>query len=165
MKRWMTIAAVMALIVAACGDGDSDNTTPAVTGGGAIGDLAITEVEFGSHVTLTNLGTDPVSIEGLWLCNRPAYTELSGEVGPGASIQVEADKLGGLSADGAEAALYSSNSFGDANNMLDYVGWGTGGGRAEVAADAGLWPAGDVVAVAGAGITAPSGGASAADWS
>ncbi|NND12916.1 MAG: hypothetical protein HKO10_03050 [Acidimicrobiia bacterium] len=164
MKRliWISLATVL---FAACGSGEADDTTPSPTGGGAVGDIAITAIEFGSHVTLTNLGADPVSVDGLWLCNRPAYTELTGEIAPGASIEIEASKLGGLSADGAEVGLYSANSFGDPNNMLDYVGWGTGGGRAEVAANAGLWPAGEVVAVSGSGISAANGGASAADWS
>ncbi len=164
MKRmiWISLAV---LLLTACGSGDAENDTTSPTGGGAVGDIAITGIEFGSHVTLTNLGVDPVSVNGLWLCNRPAYTELAGEIAPGESMDIEASKLGGLAADGAEVGLYSANSFGDPNNMLDYVAWGSGGGRAEVAADAGLWPAGEVVSVSGSGISAENGGTSAADWS
>ena len=85
-------------------------------------------------------------------------------VAAGASITIPAADLG-LSDGGGEVALYSSNDFGDSASILDYVAWGSGGGRASVAADAGIWPDGDVVTVGGDSISAPNGGASASDWS
>ncbi|MDH3731229.1 MAG: hypothetical protein OES13_08925, partial [Acidimicrobiia bacterium] len=136
------------------------------TAQGSADDLAITEVVFGDHVTISNLGSDAVSVAGLWLCNRPSYTELpTAVIAAGTSLDIPADALGNLAAGGGEVALYASNSFGDPSAMLDYVGWGSGGGRLSVAEEAGLWPAGESVVASGTAISAPAGGASAADWS
>jgi hypothetical protein len=85
-------------------------------------------------------------------------------IAPGESLQVAASKIN-LSDGGSEVALYSSNNFDDPSAILDYVSWGSGGGRATEAADAGQWPAGETVTVSGPSISAPAGGASAADWS
>ncbi len=138
-------------------------TQPPATGSTA--DLAITEIVFGDHFTITNLGGAPVDVGGLWVCNRPAYVSLTAEVlAPGESVQVAASKIS-LPEGGGEVALYSSNNFDDSSAILDYVSWGSGGGRATEAADAGHWPAGETVTVSGASISAPAGGASPADWS
>ena len=178
MKRWFILIAVLAMIAVACGDDDSAPMTTEETGStepddsgsgvasGVPSDLAITEVVFGDHVTITNLGTDAVSVDGLWVCNRPNYAPLpTSVIAPGASLEIAANGLGGLSAGGGEVALYTSNSFGDSGAIVDYVGWAGGGGRGSVAADAGLWPAGDSVTASGSSIAAASGGSSAADWS
>jgi hypothetical protein len=138
---------------------------PAPAAEGTVADLAITEVVFGEHVTITNLGDSTVNIDGLWLCNRPSYTEISVNLAPGESQIVDAGKVGGLGAGGGEVALYTSSDFGDSGSMVDYVSWGGAGGRASVATGAGIWPDGDTVATDGAGISAPSGGESSTDWS
>ena len=138
-------------------------TQPPATGSTA--DLAITEVVFGDHLTITNLGDAPVDVGGLWVCNRPAYVRLTAEVlAPGESVQVAASKIS-VPEGGGEVALYSSMAFDDPKAILDYVGWGSGGGRATEAADAGHWPEGETVTVSGASISAPAGGATPADWS
>ncbi len=187
MKRWFSLLAALALVAASCGggsDGGASATTqpaptttqpaptttqattttqPAATGSTA--DLAITEIVFGDHFTITNLGGAPVDVGGLWVCNRPAYVSLTAEVlAPGESVQVAASKIS-LPEGGGEVALYSSNNFDDSSAILDYVSWGSGGGRATEAADAGHWPAGETVTVSGPSISAPAGGASPADWS
>lgn len=133
--------------------------------GGTVTDLAITEVVFGDHVTITNLGDGTVNIEDLWLCNRPSYSAFSVNLAPGESQIVDAGKVGGLGAGGGEVALYTSSDFGDSGSIVDYVSWGGDGGRASVATGAGIWPDGDTVGAGGAGIAAPNGGESAADWS
>ncbi|RMH69027.1 MAG: hypothetical protein D6683_16410 [Actinomyces sp.] len=104
---------------------------------------------FGDHVTITNIGPEAVDLSGIWLCNRPSYTELSGQVAPGASVDVPADALGGLAESGGEAALYVGNSFSDPNSIIDYVSWNGGGGRTSVAVEAGIWPEGASVTPAG----------------
>jgi hypothetical protein len=183
MKRWLLLLAVLALVAAACGDsdeGDAAPTTEAATAetgapepditeepaaAGSVTDLAITEVAFDGQITITNLGDGVVSVDGLWLCNRPSYLPLpTAAIAPGESLQISSGDLG-LTDSGGEVALYSSDSFGDSSAILDYVAWGSGGGRGSVAADAGLWPAGETVATGGASISAPNGGAGAADWS
>lgn len=139
-------------------------TTTAPAAAGSPADLAITEVVFAESATITNLGSGTVSLDGLWVCNRPNYLALSGTLGPGESVQLTSGDIP-VPADGGEVALYSSPDFGSSEAILDYVAWGSGGGRLGVAADAGIWPDGDAVAVSGASISAPAGGASAADWS
>ncbi len=194
MKRWFSLLAVLALVAAACGgdDGAASTTQPAPTttqpaptttttqpaptttaapsttqapAGGSTADLAITEVVFGDHFTITNLGDSPVDVDGLWVCNRPSYVPLAAAViAPGESIEVAASQLS-VPDGGGEVALYSSRNFDDSSKLLDYVAWGGGGGRSTEAADAGQWPAGETVTVTGAIISAPTGGESAADWS
>lgn len=183
MKRLLVVIAVSALAATACSsdnnsDGDlaavdetiaedagtqePDIDEPAFASGGTA-DLAITEVVFDDHLTITNLGADAVSVDGLWLCNRPNYVPMpTALIAPGESIDISDLSI---SVGGGEVALYTSNSFDDSSAMLDYVAWGGGGGRASVAVDAGLWPDGDTVDAGSASISAPSGGSSAADWS
>jgi hypothetical protein len=141
----------------------ADTAAPAAEG--TLADLAITEVVFGDHVTITNLGGGTVNIDALWLCNRPSYTEIAVNLAPGESQTIDAGKVGGLGANGGEVGLYSSSDFGDSGSMVDYVSWGGAGGRASVATGAGIWPDGDTVATDGAGISAPNGGESSTDWS
>ncbi len=188
MKRWFAVLAVLALVAAACGDSDGDDTTPTTaaptteaatpeTGApepdisdepaeeGSVTDLAITEVVFDDHVTITNLSDAPVSVDGLWLCNRPNYLPMpTALIAPGESIDISASELP-MPAGNGEVALYTSADFGDSSALIDYVTWGQGGGRLSVAVDAGQWPAGEAVTPAGASISAPNGGSSPSDWS
>lgn len=178
MKRWFAVLAVLTMVAAGCGsDGSEDDSLPEETSDaadaeadasraeGAATDLAITEVVFGDHVTITNVGDAMVSVDEMWLCNRPSYTPISVSLAPGESQTIDAASLGGLAEGGGEAALYTSNSFGDSAAIVDYVSWGGGGGRGSVASGAGIWTDGDSVDAGGAGISAPSGGDSSADWS
>ncbi len=143
------------------GTGQADATTssaaPTTTAtipatGEPIGSLAITEVVFGEHVTITNIGAEAVDLSGLWLCNRPSYTELAGQLAPGESVDIPADALGGLAESGGEAALYVGDQFSSAESIIDYVSWNGGGGRAPVAVEAGIWPEGATVVPAGPSI-------------
>jgi hypothetical protein len=170
--RCATLVVAALLLTAACGgdddtepaaepapdsaDGDSvqsaETTTsstiaPIPEGGVSVEGLQLSAVVFGDsgHVTLTNTSDSEVTLDGLWLCNRPAYVELSGSLAPGESTDVPASDLADLAVEGGEAALYSSDSFDSADDMIDYVQWGTGGGRGEVAVAAGLWPEGVTV--------------------
>lgn len=101
-------------------------------------ELRVTEVDFVAGVaTITNIGDESVDLAGHWLCNRPAYVELPGQpLDAGETIEVS---IGGLTQGGGEVGLYTSDSFGNADDLLDYVTWGSGGGRLSVAETAGLW--------------------------
>jgi hypothetical protein len=167
--RVLALFAALTLFATACGDDggesadddadtssndDSDTSTTAPTttatlpaGGEAAAGLAMTEVVFGpdGHVTLTNDGAADASLDGLWLCNRPNYTPLSGTIAAGATLEVPASELGGLAIDGGEAALYTSDNFDSSDAIVDYVQWGGGGGRENVAVAAGIWPEGGSV--------------------
>lgn len=160
----------LALLAAACGDDGDDgsegapddtaaddatsttsadpSTTAAVPETGeAISGVAIEEVVFGTdgHVTLVNDGAEEAVLDGLWMCNQPAYTELSGTLAPGDTVEVAAAELGGLPIEGGAAALYTSNDFTSSDDILDFVQWGAGGGREDVAVAADLWVAGESV--------------------
>ena len=104
-------------------------------------------------VPITNTGDQPYDLSGHWICQRPTYAELPSEVlEPGATYDAS---LGGFSADGGEVAVYTSNSFGSSDDIVSYVGWGSGGGRQGVAEGAGIWsggtvrPAGDAITLSG----------------
>lgn len=166
--RMGALAAVMVILAAACGGGDdseeaaepaatesadtsestsSTTTAPIPEGGASVEGIQLSAIVFGAdgHVTVTNTSDAEVSLDGLWLCNRPAYVALAGSLAPDASIDIAAADMGGLSADGGEAGLYTDDAFGSSDAMIDYVSWGGGGGRASVAVDAGLWPEGVTV--------------------
>lgn len=186
MRRWIAVATMVIASAASCGDDDSiasdettttrsttttaeTTTTPPPTTAqpvvGSVADIAVTEVVFGDHVVLTNLGQGSVSLDGLWLCNRPFYTPLpQSELAPGESIEASASPLGDLPMRVGEVALYRSADFENPEEMLDYVTWGSGGGRIRAAVEVGLWPAADAVQPSGDAIVAPDGGSTSADW-
>ena len=143
--RRVGILVAMFVLVAACGSGDDSVAEES-------GGVEITEVVFGDHVTLTNTGDVAVAVEGMWLCNRPVYVPLSGSLEPGESVTVSSADLGGLGAGGGEVGLYATRSFADATAMIDYVAWGSGGGRLGVAISAGVWSDGDSAPNDGASI-------------
>jgi len=155
-------------------------TTEAVTTTGAastttttpeeIGDsgLRIAQVGFDAGpqegwVVIENAGSEPVSLAGHFLCQRPGYFRLPDvDLGPGDVFWIAVDEVEGLDgtapsigAGGAlgafsqvngEMGLYDSNSFGDPDSILSYVEWGsTGHGRSSVAVAAGLWFDGEFV--------------------
>lgn len=124
------------------------------------GGVFVTEVVFGEHVTLMNTGDAPITLDGMWLCNRPAYLPLSGELGPGETVELLASALGGLAADGGEVGVYTAQDFSNPDAMVDYVAWNGGGGRAQTAAEAGVWTAADATVEATGDqitLTGPSG--------
>ncbi len=169
-RAWALIAAV-ALIAAACGGSDeaSDPADPGTTapsstdaitattapatiapipsGGSSIEGLHVDEIVFGAegHVQISNNGDVDISLDGLWLCQFPTYFELSGTLEVDDVILISASDIGGLSSEGGEAAIYTSRDFASSTAIIDYVGWGTGGDRSEVASLAGIWPQGATV--------------------
>jgi hypothetical protein len=170
-RRLLGVAVVVAVVVlaTACGDDSgggaepaaedpvdsadtvdstSSTTTAAIPEGGvSIEGVQLTAVVFGAEgaVTVTNTAADEAILDGLWLCNSSDCVALAGAVAGDESVDVAAAELGGLAAEGGEAALYSSDAFDSPDAMVDYVRWGAGGGRGDVAAAAGLWPDGVTV--------------------
>jgi len=170
--RVFAAVAVVAVLASACGDDDGDaadvtsttaaestsstTTAPTTTApipetGQALGDLQLNVVQFGDegYVEIINTGSDPITLAGVYICEFPDYADL-GDVADvatlesGATTQIAADVLGGLSIDSGEAALYDGDDFDSADAMLSYVQWGTGDHqRSSVAAEAGLWPSVD----------------------
>ena len=134
----------------------------ALTPGIAAGqDVIINEVFYRGFtgddwVELKNVGSSTINVSSWWLCARFTYRPLSGltnldgtdlVLSPGeiTTVQMNFD-LGGASSD---LGLYTSTSFGTPSEMRDFVQWGGSGiGRENVAAAAGLWTAGDFVLAA-----------------
>lgn len=175
-RTLFALVLVLALLAAACGGDDDDSSSGSATtsddapseveedppAGAAVGDIVVADVNFDTGVAvLRNDGSEAVELGGHWLCDRPSYVELSsGVLAPGETREVS---LGGFDAAGGELAVYTSSDFGSADDMIAYVQWGSGGGRASVAADAGLW-SGDPVMPAGSSITLTGSGGSAESW-
>ena len=171
VARLLASLVVVALIAAACGDDggeepvddeelaadveESSTTAPTTTApipetGDALVDLQITAVTFGDDgfVTIQNRAGEDADVNGVFFCQRPNYLDLGtvvdgGVIPAGGSVDIPASEVGGLSEAGGEAALYTSQDFGSADAIFAYVQWGGGGGRAEVATEAGIWPGPD----------------------
>ncbi len=114
-----------------------------------IPDLQIVFIEFGEagYVAITNRGDEPANLNGIQLCQFPTYVDLGtvvdgASIPAGESVEIPAATIGGLRADGGEAALYSAPDFTNPEAIFAFVQWGTGGDRGEVAAAAGIWPSG-----------------------
>ena len=119
--------------------------------------LAISEVGFGSagYVEITNISDSTASLEGLWLCQQPAYHELSGTLEPGESVRFDAadSTLGALNADGGAMGLYTSSDFASSDAIIGYVAWGPSGhGRLGVAITAEVWTEDSSVDATGASL-------------
>ncbi|MEM9609585.1 MAG: hypothetical protein AAGA99_19330 [Actinomycetota bacterium] len=179
MQRRSAIAllGLLAFVAAACGgdsDDDSADTTPAPEaaaeaggddGGAAApeaGALQVTEVRFeNSSATITNTGDEPVNLNGLFMCNRPTYVPLPDQtLAPGETLDVG---LAGMTPDGGEFAIYTSQNFSSADDIISYVHWGPGGGRADTAIEAGVW-SGDPATAGPDGLTLTGDPGSAGGW-
>ncbi len=149
-------------------------TTVAPTTTAPVASFTITAVIFGENgfVEVTNVGNAPGDIGGHWICQRPSYFEIPSQVlEPGESVWIARDtaesvgtstatavfgaegRLGQFSPRTGEAALYASSSFSNPDEIRSFVEWGveggfSRGGRAGVAAEAGIWEEGALVPVA-----------------
>lgn len=106
-----------------------------------------------NSVTLKNFGDMNAPISGYWFCVVPAYSQLSSmttvtTLAPGEEVDIASSV--NLVASSGEFGLYSTSGFGSANNMLDFLQWGTGSSgssRESVAVAAGLWVADTFITV------------------
>jgi len=172
-RRLITVLLVLVMSLAACSSDDAETSTSsagetvttaaAVTAStarsqpdGASSFFAINEIGLGAdgYISLTNFTEVPVTLDGLFLCQRPNYVALPDvtvepgqtvrvAVGDGDSIEnvvVTNADLGDLKPEDGEIALYTSQDFDDPAAMIVYLEWGsTPHGRSSVAVDAGLW--------------------------
>ena len=113
-----------------------------------------------NQVELKNLSDVAIDVSGYWLCQFPAYgqmTNLALEdcglsfdyiLDPGEILVVETNAS--LNSNDGELGLYNSdltnNNFGNSDFIVDYVEWGSSGHmRSSTAVAAGIWTAGDFV--------------------
>ena len=94
-----------------------------------------------NSMIITNIGASDVRTEGLWVYQDGESAEFDiFTIEPRATIRFSLREVGGASLSGGEVALFSKDSFSDANAMLDYVAWGeTGHDKSALASEAGLW--------------------------
>ncbi len=113
--------------------------------------IVINETDGDNIVQLKNIGTASLDISGYWLCNFPTYTQLSNlsidgdlDLAPGETVDIL--NFTAINKDDSELGLYSTNSFGSTDAIVDYIEWGsTGHQRSSVAVSAGTWTAGDFI--------------------
>ncbi len=160
LKIWATV-----VLLTACGGNDvsvtqtsqlvatttmqtaAETTVPDTTPSIAAGGLIIESVDFDTGVmTLLNTGDSGYDTTGHWICNRPRYADVeSVSVAPGAMFEVDVSGIGVRAGDG-EIGLYASNDFGNPDDIVAYVQWGSSDhGRASVAVSAGIWTEGDAL--------------------
>lgn len=131
--------------------------------------ISVTSIDLvNDTVEITNVGDADVDVNGLILCNFPAYAPIEGAemIAPGESITVDAGAAGvELADDQGEMGIYTVSEFENPDAILTYVEWGTSGHqRSTVAVSAGIWD-GDAVdagSVLTANVAEPT---SAANWS
>lgn len=131
------------------------------------GRFIIQQVVFGdsAHITLINVGSGTGDIAGHWLCQRPSYFQLpSVDLAPGEFVVVTSGgstdpevvgakatidgSFGRINVASGEVGLYSAADFGNSEEIVDYVEWGSGGhGRSSVAVGAGIWEEGAFVEI------------------
>lgn len=114
-------------------------------------------------VVLRNLSDAAVTMDGWFICQRPAYWGIpSVTLDPGAEVTLHAGAgtddasnlfadggFGSLSGSSGEIGLYDSSSFGSSDAIVSFVAWNGSGGRASEAQGAGIWSSDTVEATDG----------------
>jgi hypothetical protein len=130
--------------------------------------LVVVAIDFAAgFILIRNDGDEDYDLGGHWICNRPTYSQLPDEVlAQGDVVEIEASALR-LNADSGELALYTSDDFSNADDIIRYVQWGTDShGRAATAVAGGVWRKGDFVDNQGGSLNSVgSDPVLAADWS
>jgi len=114
--------------------------------------VVISEILPTGTVELKNIGNQTVDVGSYWLCDFPAYERLQNlnvicgdlVMEPGSLLAI--DNFDTIDEADGELGLNVNSGFGSANNIIDYVEWGsTGHGRSNVAVSAGIWTTGAYV--------------------
>jgi len=120
--------------------------------------IVINEILPNGSVELKNVGTSMTNVGSYWLCDFPAYQQISNSTIECGNMMMQPGDLlvvndfNTIDAADGEMGLYTVPSYSDPNAIIDYVEWGsTGHQRSSVAVAAGIWTTGDFVAAFGAG--------------
>ncbi|MEM6559084.1 MAG: hypothetical protein AAF605_04790 [Myxococcota bacterium] len=186
-RGFLMLAALCGGALSGCGDddGDTPNNEPVGDdqgggdrddGGATSAALVLEEVRFdgSDRVEIRNAGDSSIDLSSYWLCANRSYNQLSAlnvvsgdldSLAPSESVIVEVELAGE-----SDLGLYLSNSFGEADALVDYLKWGQSisADRESVAVAAGQWTAGDFVDVTGLAIGSSleydGEGDASADW-
>ena len=156
MRRRTSVLIVTVVLGAGCGGGSEDAADPSTSDEPAAAADEAFETADPTTTTAAPTTTQTIPPEATELPDLQIVFVQFGEAGyvdlgtviagatipAGGSVQVGAEVIGGLQIEGGEAALYTSPEFTDPEAIFAFVQWGTGGARADVAAQAGIWPAG-----------------------
>ncbi|MFS4466967.1 spondin domain-containing protein [Maribacter sp. 2210JD10-5] len=135
--------------------------------------IVLNEVQYGNldQVEIYNNGDVTVDLSSYWLCLGPGqYAQIGSIVPVSGSVELPAGEFLVLPfnmSDSEGLGLYSTNTFASADAIVDFVQWGeAGSARENVAAEAGIWTAGEFVPVVGqsASIEYDGEGDAASDW-
>lgn len=164
MRRMAAIVLSVALI-SACG---SSSDSPSDEGNGAVAtvpteppttvtnppdsvelatvQVSMVEFEGSGFVRLANNGDGDADLTGHWMVQQGKAVDLGvlaeSVIPAGGSIDLPAEGIGGVSADGGEIALFGGTDWDNPDALVAYVQWGSGGSHESVAVAAGLWPEG-----------------------
>lgn len=106
-------------------------------------------------VTIKNFGTSMVSISNYWFCSLFNYNQLNTLTIDSGSLNLTSGatvKFSGVNLRDSDAdlGLYTTNTFGVAAAMEDFMQWGdAGNGRESVANTANIWTTGNFLAGSG----------------
>lgn len=132
----IVIAATMSMALSGCDVGADPDASP-------LEDLELLGVDFElNSMVISNNGDEEVRTQGLWAYRDGESFEFNiFIIEPRATILFSMRDLGDISTSSGELALFDSDSFTDADSMLQYVVWGEGDSQlAATATEAGLWP-------------------------
>ena len=105
-------------------------------------------------VVLRNYGGSTIDVSSYWFCNWPSYAQISGmsvnsgstNLASGEEVNITSSINFGVS--DAEFGLYTTNASSFANDMIDYLQWGSFGHQREsVANNANIWVSGTFISV------------------
>lgn len=109
-------------------------------------------------VIIKNFGSSTVDVSSYWMCSLLAYQSLSTVsivngtdflLEPNEEVKILVTTIS-FNDSAADIGLYSSSAFGSSVAIVDFFQYGNSGlGREDVAANAGLWSAGDFFSGAG----------------
>ena len=92
-------------------------------------------------VVLRNYGGSTIDVSSYWFCNWPSYAQISGmsvnsgstNLASGEEVNITSSINFGVS--DAEFGLYTTNASSFANDMIDYLQWGSFGHQRESVAN------------------------------
>ncbi len=117
------------------------------------GGIVINELNSNDRFEIKNTGNTSVDISSYWICDFPAYNQLSTlTIECGGDLILDPGEIVTLvsafdisEADG-ELGLYLNTQYSNPGSIIDYVEWGsTGHSRSSVAVAANIWTTGDFV--------------------